>query len=60
MAESWLFRVQEWHWIDSLPLWRNRVIELPERAGLGVEMDDDAGRKAQVPGTPWFEAETRG
>ena len=47
-------------------LWRNWVkegeiidkgfITMPERAGLGVEMDEDAARKAQVPGTPWFEA----
>ena len=28
--------------------------------GLGVEMNDDAARKAQVPGTPWFEATRRG
>ena len=59
------FLVQEWHWVDSLDLWRNWVkegniiekgyIPLPERAGLGVEMNDDAARKAQVPGTPWFE-----
>jgi galactonate dehydratase len=64
------FLVQEWHWIDSLELWRNWVkegeiiekgyIPLPERAGLGVEMNDDAARKAQVPGTPWFEPTKRG
>jgi galactonate dehydratase len=60
------FLVQEWHWIDSLPLWRNWVkegeiidkgfITLPDRAGLGVEMNEDGARKAQVPGTPWFAA----
>ncbi len=59
------FLVQEWHWVDSVPLWRNWVkegeiinkgfITLPDRAGLGVEMNDDGARKAQVPGTPWFE-----
>ena len=59
------FLVLEWHWIDSLPLWRGWVkegeiinkgfITLPERAGIGVEMDDETARKAQVPGTPWFE-----
>ena len=52
-------------WIDSLELWRNWVkegeiihkgfIDLPERAGIGVEMNDEGARKAQVPGTPWFE-----
>jgi len=60
------FLVQEWHWIDSLDLWRNWVkegeiiqkgfITLPERAGIGVEMNDDGARKAQVPNTPWFTA----
>lgn len=64
------FLVQEWHWIDSLDLWRNWVkegeiiengfIRLPERPGLGVTMNDDAARKMQVPGTPWFEPLRRG
>jgi galactonate dehydratase len=59
------FLVQEWHWIDSPDLWRNWVkegeilekgyIAVPDRAGLGVEMNEDGARKAQVPGTPWFE-----
>lgn len=64
------FLVQEWHWIDSRDLWRNWVkegdiiqkgfIPLPERPGLGVEMNDDTAKKAQVPGTPWFEPTRRG
>ncbi len=64
------FLIQEWHWIDSPDLWRNWVkegeiiqkgfITLPERPGIGVEMNDDAARKAQVPGTPWFEPSRRG
>ena len=64
------FLVQEWHWIDSLDLWRNWVkegeiiqkgfITMPERAGIGVEMNDEGARKAQVPGTPWFEPAQRG
>ena len=64
------FLVQEWHWIDSLDLWRNWVkegeiiqkgyINIPERAGFGVEMNDEGARKAQVPGTPWFEPARRG
>ena len=59
------FLVQEFHWIDSLPLWKNWVkegeiiekgyIPLPERPGIGVEMNDEGARKAQVAGTPWFE-----
>ena len=59
------FLVIEWHWIDRLDLWRNWVKEgeiiekgfvaVPEKAGIGVEMNEDGARKAQVPGTPWFE-----
>ncbi|MGO9255712.1 MAG: mandelate racemase/muconate lactonizing enzyme family protein [Bryobacteraceae bacterium] len=64
------FLVQEWHWIDSLDLWRNWVkegeiiqkgfIAMPERPGIGVEMNEEGARKAQVPGTPWFEPVKRG
>jgi len=64
------FLVQEWHWIDSPELWRNWVkegeiiqkgyITPPDRPGLGVEMNDEGARKAQVPGTPWFEPAKRG
>jgi len=64
------FLVQEWHWIDSPDLWRNWVkegdiiqkgfITPPERPGLGVEINDEGARKAQVPGTPWFEPAKKG
>ena len=64
------FLVQEGHWIDTPDLWRNWVkegeiidkgyITLPDRAGLGVEMNEEGARKAQVPGTPWFEPAARG
>ena len=57
-------------WIDSLDLWRNWVkegeiiqkgfIAMAEKPGLGVEMNEDGARKAQVPGTPWFEPTRRG
>lgn len=59
------FLVLEWHWIDNMALWRNWVkegeiinqgfITIPDRPGIGVEMDDEGARKAQVPGTPWFQ-----
>jgi galactonate dehydratase len=59
------FLVQEWHWIDLPDLWKNFVkegeiidrgyIRLTERPGLGVELNEEAARKAQIPGTPWFE-----
>jgi galactonate dehydratase len=64
------FLVQEWHWIDLRDLWKNFVkegeiidkgfIHMPERAGIGVEMNEDAVKKAQVPGTPWFQPAGRG
>jgi galactonate dehydratase len=59
------FLVLEWHWISALDLWRNFVqegeiikngfVELPERPGLGVTMNEEAARSRQVPGTGWFE-----
>jgi len=55
----------EWHWLDDLDSWRNWVqegdiikdgfVEIPERPGLGVTMNEEAARQRQVPGTPWFE-----
>ncbi len=60
------FLVLEWHWLPRLELWRNFVkegeiiqkgwITVPDRPGLGVEMNDEAARKAQAPDTPWFAA----
>jgi len=59
------FLVLEWHWISRLDLWRNFVREgdiidkgfvpLPDRPGVGVEMNEEAARKVQVKDTPWFE-----
>jgi galactonate dehydratase len=59
------FMVLEWHWIDELELWKGWVkegeiidrgyIPIPERPGLGVEMNEEVARKAQAPGTSWFE-----
>jgi galactonate dehydratase len=64
------FLALEWHWVDQLPLWRNWVkegeilekghIRMPERAGLGVDMDEEGARKAQVPNTSWFQPNPRG
>jgi galactonate dehydratase len=60
------FLVCEWHWINHLDLWRDFVKEgeiiskghvtVTDRPGIGVEMNEEAAKKAQVPGTPWFEA----
>jgi L-alanine-DL-glutamate epimerase-like enolase superfamily enzyme len=57
--------VLEWHWINYRPLWdgwvkegniiQNGFIPIPDKAGLGVEMNEEVARKAQAPGTPWFE-----
>lgn len=51
--------------MPRLELWKGFVkeceivergfISMPERPGIGVEMDDEFARRAQVPGTPWFQ-----
>lgn len=58
------FLVLEWHWISRLAYWKSFVkegeiiekgyITPPDRPGIGVEMDEEAARKSQVPNTPWF------
>ena len=60
------FLVLEWHWIQRLTQWRNFVREgeiidkgyvtVPDRPGIGVEMNEEAVRKLQMPGSSWFEA----
>lgn len=59
------FLVLEWHWVNVPDLWKNWVkegeiiekgyIAIPDKPGIGVEMVDEVARKAQIPGTPWFE-----
>ena len=59
------FLVLEWHWIQRLELWRSFVkegeiiekgwITVSDRPGLGVEMNEEGARRAQIKGTPWFE-----
>jgi galactonate dehydratase len=55
----------EWHWINFPDHWKNWVKEgeiiqkgyvtVTDKPGLGVEMNEDAAKKAQIPGTTWFE-----
>ncbi len=55
----------EWHWISRLPVWRSFVKEgeiidkgwvtITDRPGIGVEMNEEAARKVQLPNTPWFD-----
>jgi len=62
------FLCQEWHWINFPDLWTHWVkegqiivdgyITPPDRPGIGVEMDEETAKKAQIRGTPWFEAES--
>ncbi|HVN93429.1 MAG TPA: mandelate racemase/muconate lactonizing enzyme family protein [Terracidiphilus sp.] len=57
----------EWHWINHMDLWTNWVKEgeiivngyvtPPDKPGIGVEMNEEVAKKAQIPGTTWFEAE---
>jgi galactonate dehydratase len=59
------FLCLEWHWVNHPDLWKNWVKEgeiiekgmvtVPDRPGLGVEMVDEVAKKAQMPGTSWFE-----
>lgn len=59
------FLVCEWHWINHPDLWKNWVKEgeiiqkgfvtVTETPGLGVEMNEEVAKKAQAPGTGWFE-----
>lgn len=61
------FLAQEWHWINFPDLWTNWVkegqiivdgyITPSDRPGIGVEMNEEAAKKARIPGTPWFEPE---
>jgi galactonate dehydratase len=58
------FLALEWHWVNYPDLWKNWVKEgeiiekgfvtVPDRPGLGVEMNDEVAKKAQMPGTSWF------
>ena len=62
------FLVQEWHWINFPDYWTHWVkegqiivdgyITPPDRPGIGLEMDEAVAKKAQIPGTPWFEPGT--
>lgn len=58
------FLVLEWHW-NERPYWttiikektdiiKNGYIELTDRPGLGVELDEEVARQYQYPGTTWF------
>jgi len=60
------FLVLEWHWINHLDFWKSFVkegeiiqkgfIPVPDRPGIGVEMNEEVAKQKQVPNTPWFEA----
>jgi galactonate dehydratase len=59
------FLACEWHWINHLDLWKgwvkegeiiiNGFVTPPDKPGIGLEMDEDVAKKAQIPGTKWFE-----
>ncbi len=59
------FLVLEWHWLQRLQIWRDFVkegeiiekgfITVPDRPGIGLEMNEEAARKVQMRGTTWFE-----
>ena len=59
------FLVCEWHWINFPDLWKSWVKEgeiiqkgyvtVTDKPGIGVEMNEDIARRAQIPATTWFE-----
>ncbi|MBV9624654.1 MAG: mandelate racemase/muconate lactonizing enzyme family protein [Acidobacteria bacterium] len=59
------FLVCEWHWINFPDLWKSWVKEgeiiqkgyvtVTDKPGIGVEMNEDIARRAQIPTTTWFE-----
>jgi galactonate dehydratase len=61
------FLACEWHWINHPDLWKswvkegeiivNGYVTPPDRPGIGVEMNEEVAKKAQIPGTTWFEPE---
>ncbi|MDE3198317.1 MAG: mandelate racemase/muconate lactonizing enzyme family protein [Acidobacteriota bacterium] len=62
------FLVCEWHWINHRDMWKGWVkegeiiekgfITIPDRPGIGVEMNDEVAKKAQMPNTQWFAPHT--
>lgn len=60
------FLACEWHWINYPQYWPNWVKEgqiivdgfvtPSDRPGIGLEMNEEVAKKAQIPGTTWFEA----
>jgi L-alanine-DL-glutamate epimerase-like enolase superfamily enzyme len=59
------FLVLEWHWlrrphwnelaVTDRPLIRDGWIDLPDRPGIGLELNEDAARRYLKPGTRLFE-----
>ena len=59
------FLVLEWHWNERPysttiikekdDIIQNGYIEMSERPGIGVELDEEVARQYQFPGTTWFE-----
>jgi L-alanine-DL-glutamate epimerase-like enolase superfamily enzyme len=44
-------------WVKEGEIIVNGYVTPTDKPGIGVEMDEDAAKKAQVPGTTWFAAE---
>jgi galactonate dehydratase len=60
------FLACEWHWISRQDYWKGWVKEgeiidkgyvtVTDKPGIGVEMNEEVARRAQMPGSTWFEA----
>lgn len=59
------FLVLEWHWLGRAhwnelalvdePLIQDGYIKVPDKPGLGIELNEEVAREYAVPGTPFFE-----
>ena len=59
------FLVLEYHWLhrdywttiikDKTDIIKNGYIQMTDRPGIGVELDEDVARQYQWPGTSWFD-----
>jgi L-alanine-DL-glutamate epimerase-like enolase superfamily enzyme len=43
------------NWVKEGEIIQKGYVTPTEKPGLGVEMDEEVARKAQIPGTGWFE-----
>ena len=43
------------NWVKEGEIIQKGYVTVTDKPGIGVEMNEEAARKAQIPGTTWFE-----